>query len=424
MPKKLTTEQWVKFAQARHGDRYDYSKTVYTGSKGKVEIVCREHGPFWQNVEKHAQKGRGCPKCSGRGLSTEDWVERFKKAHGDRYDYGRVKFTGARDKVEIVCPVHGPFWQSAAHHADGHGCIQCSGNAQLTSNEWIERARGVHGDRYDYSVVDYTSTKTPVEIICRQHGAFFQQPSNHLAGNGCPICAGHVPPTTVEWVKRAIAVHGDRYDYSRAKYETNKTPIEIICSVHGSFWQIPDNHVGKGKGCAKCAGKAQLTTEEWIERAINVHGDRYDYSKVVYETNSTEVEIRCKEHGTFFQKPHVHTDQGSGCPYCSATGFASNMPGRLYIIQLLDELSGKSYIKVGITNLTLAQRFERLPETTKVSRVLLDDWHETGREALDRETLLKRELSAFKTSDKGFMGAARGYSEIYEIEALPLIESS
>ncbi len=423
MPKKLTTEEWIAQARSQHGDRYDYSRTVYHGSKQKVEIVCREHGVFWQNAERHAKNGRGCPKCFGRGLSTEEWVSRFRAAHGERFDYSQVVFLGSLEKVEIICSQHGPFWQTASNHAEGHGCPGCAGHVSPTNLEWIARAQNIHGDRYDYSRVDYQSSKRKVEIVCPEHGAFFQQPGNHLTGSGCPRCAGHVSPTTDEWVERAKIIHGDRYDYSRVEYKSNKKAVEIICKVHGSFWQIPDNHVGKGKGCAKCAGKASPTTNEWIERAKSIHGNRYSYENVFYESNSDPVEIICPEHGPFSQKPHVHTEQGSGCPACANTGFASNEPARLYIIQLLNELSGKTYVKVGITNGTINERFARLPETTRITRILLDDWHEIGSEALNRETVLKRELKSFQTADAGFMGAARGYSEIYDSEALQLVET-
>lgn len=120
--------------------------------------------------------------------------------------------------------------------------------------------------------------------------------------------------TTEEFVARARDVHGDRYDYSKAEYVNLKTPVCIICKKHGEFLQKPNGHL-LGRGCQQC-GDNRLTTEEFVARAREVHGDRYDYSKVEYINLVTKVTIICPEHGEFTQKPSVHLD-GCGCPNCA-----------------------------------------------------------------------------------------------------------
>jgi len=122
---KLTTEEFIAKAKAVHGDRYDYSKVEYAGNKGKVCIICREHGEFWQEARMHLS-GCGCPICAGRKkLRTSDFVKKARSVHGDKYDYSKAEYKGNTEKVCIICPEHGEFWQSAANHLNGRGCPKC-----------------------------------------------------------------------------------------------------------------------------------------------------------------------------------------------------------------------------------------------------------------------------------------------------------
>lgn len=188
-----------------------------------------------------------------------------------------------------------------------------------TKEEFIKDAREKHGDKYDYSKVEYMNNYTKVCIICPEHGEFWQGPKDHAKGQGCPKCNGKYAPTIEEWIVSARKVHGNKYDYSNVKYVNYETKVCIICPEHGEFWQTPNNHLS-GKGCYKCSGCYVPTTEEWIVSARKIHGDKYDYSKVKYVNNATKVCIICKEHGEFWQKPNNHNN-GQGCPKC---GFEKN----------------------------------------------------------------------------------------------------
>ena len=146
----------------------------------------------------------------------------------------------------------------------------------LTTPEFIERAKAVHGIEYDYSQVQYVNAKQKVKIICGKHGAFEQIPNNHLNGRGCPVCARRVPYTTETFIVAARTVHGDRYDYSKTNY--NSKSIEIICRVHGVFSQSSSSHLA-AHGCPKCGGSATSNTEDFVAKAKKIHGSKYDYSK-------------------------------------------------------------------------------------------------------------------------------------------------
>ena len=193
-----------------------------------------------------------------------------------------------------------------------------------TKQEFIELAKVIHGDKYDYSKAEYVDGQTKVCIICPEHGEFWQRPCDHInQKQGCPKCVKNHRDTTETFIKKAKLIHGDRYDYSKVKYVNSQTKVCIICPEHGEFWQTPSSHIS-GRGCPTCRWdkaknsirKAQgLTREQFIEKAIGIHGDKYDYSKVVYENTDTPVCIICPEHGEFWQTPHHHLS-GSGCPEC------------------------------------------------------------------------------------------------------------
>lgn len=186
---------------------------------------------------------------------------------------------------------------------------------KLTTEQFIEKARLVHGDKYDYSKTVYNKMKEKVCIICPEHGEFWQQPRHHLSGSNCPICNPYHSLDLDAFLQKSREVHGDKYDYSKVMFKGNRTKVCITCQKHGEFWQLPPNHM-RGSGCPFCADeKLRDTKEEFISKATKIHGDRYDYSKVKYVNSQTKVCIFCKEHGEFWQKANDHV-QGRGCPIC------------------------------------------------------------------------------------------------------------
>jgi G:T-mismatch repair DNA endonuclease (very short patch repair protein) len=256
----------------------------------------------------------------------EQFIEDAKLIHGDKYDYSKVNYISALKKVIIICKIHGEFQQQPTNHCcQKQGCPKCVGRNR-TSEEFVKKAIQIHGDKYDYSKVDYINSNTKITIICKTHGEFNQTPNSHLLGQGCQIC-GDVngslkrSKSTKEFIQNAKEVHGDKYDYSKVDYINNKTKITIICKTHGEFNQTPNSHL-LGQGCRKCqysnnSNKFRTSQEEFIQKAQDLHGDKYDYSKVEYITCMKKVIIICKKHGEFKQTPNAHYSQCSGCPKCN-----------------------------------------------------------------------------------------------------------
>ena len=189
--------------------------------------------------------------------------------------------------------------------------------AKLTTEEFIKKAREVHGDKYDYSKVEYLDNRTPVCIICPKHGEFPQTPTIHLQGSGCPKCGNDrtaLRMTNEDFINKARAVHGDKYDYSKVQYAYNKIEVCIICPEHGEFWQKPVLHLS-GCGCSICSGRKKMRTVDFVKKANEVHNNKYDYSKTEYKGNTEEVCIICPEHGEFWQRASHHL-AGAGCKQC------------------------------------------------------------------------------------------------------------
>jgi hypothetical protein len=188
----------------------------------------------------------------------------------------------------------------------------------MTQLEFILKAQQVHGDKYNYDEVQYERSNKLVKIICKEHGEFWQIPSAHLRGRGCPLCAnlkrGRKRNNNDIFIEKCKKIHGNKYDYSETLYKDSKTKIKIICSQHGVFEQLPYAHL-QGQGCPKCQGIG-LNQEEYIEKFRNIHGNKYDYSESVITKVKDKIKIICKEHGEFYQTPMKHL-QGQGCPKCS-----------------------------------------------------------------------------------------------------------
>ena len=263
-------------------------------------------------------------------LTTELFIERSIKTQGEKYIYNKtdLEHRDEKGRVCITCPKHGDFWQIPNDHMRGIGCEKCkyekvSKLKRGTIASFIEKAKKKYGDKYDYSKVEYIDAKTPVCIICPIHGEFWIAPYKFLSGRECSRCKREERRVerNKKFLEMAMKVHHGKYDYSKVVYVDNKTLVCIICPIHGEFWQRPDMHL-QGQNCPKCAGRNK-TTEEWIEEARKIHGNKYDYSKVVYVDNITLVCIICPIHGEFWQRPSTHISQKCGCPICKQSHLES-----------------------------------------------------------------------------------------------------
>ena len=270
MPKKLSQQEFIAKCVAVHGDKYDYSETEYLGNDKPITYRCRVHKSVVQRANDHLSKKAGCPACKGvKRMTKDDFVTRANAVHGGKYTYKKAIYKNSMTKCEIDCAEHGSFWQSPHDHLEGHGCAKCAGLHPLGTEEFIRRAIAVHGDKYGYANAEYTNALGLVKIWCNKHEYEFEQKAiNHLSGRGCPICGGVKHRTTKDFIASARAAHGDRYSYNKSVFVNKTTNITITCKKHKDFDQLPHNHL-RGAGCPSCASVDKSRQERMLCDALS-----------------------------------------------------------------------------------------------------------------------------------------------------------
>lgn len=238
MSKKLNTELWIQRAVAIHKDKYDYSKVNYTTCSEKVVIICPTHGEFWQIPSNHLSD-RGCPQCgrlrtdSARCKSVDSFIKECNIIHNNKYDYALVSYKVRKDKIKIICPIHGEFLQIASDHLKGSGCPKCKGDkiVQTQSLPWEcikERCNKVHKNLYIYPDQNYISTSHKIKIICKKHGEFEQSTGNHLQGSGCPICKSSKGEKLIfNWLQEHNILHKREVEVILHKLVRNSNAVLI-----------------------------------------------------------------------------------------------------------------------------------------------------------------------------------------------------
>jgi hypothetical protein len=317
MAKKKTKEEFINECNIKHNNFYDYTLVDYIGIKNKIKIICPIHGEFEKIADKHLNKKHGCNKCINCSINkTKNYlntlIERFNKKHDNFYSYSLINFVNSQTKIDIFCPIHGKFEQTPNNHLNGNGCPTCVGNQKMTKNDFINKAIQKHGNKYDYSLVNYVNRKTKVKIICPIHGEFEQTPGKHIFGQSCSKCSKKYMDTDF-FIEKSKEVHNNRYDYSLVDFVNNKTKLKIICHIHGEFKQLSNDHLN-GFGCSKCS-KRYMDTNLFIEKSTKIHDNKYNYSLVNYINTKTKVKIICPIHGEFEQTPNSHINN-KGCLSC------------------------------------------------------------------------------------------------------------
>ena len=268
----------------------------------------------------------------GEKVNTDIFIKRSKNKFGEFFDYSLTKYINKRTKLIITCPIHGDFEVLPYNHLKSDGCPKCVKEQYIKKNDsFIKDAIKVHGNKYDYSKVDYKGNKKKIIITCSIHGDFEQIPIGHLRGNGCPKCKSEkisksLQMSTEEFIKRSLEIHGNNFNYEKTDLNNrdDKKRVIITCNECGKdFKRTIGSHLS-GNKCPFCYGTHLKTNEEFIEDAKKVHGNKYDYSKVDYKGNKVNVIITCYKHGDFLQTPNSHL-KGKGCPRCKNSFLENNI---------------------------------------------------------------------------------------------------
>lgn len=242
------TDQQIKDRILKiHGDKYDVSDVSYVGMAAPVTLICKKHGQFSARAGNVIHRKSGCPKCKNESVGEKSrldqsvYFERFKKAHGDKYTYKRIFYKDSKAYVEIECAMHGAFVQLIMDHQKGIGCLKC-GIDYWDRPSFVEAARKIHGERYDYSEVTYTGANSPVRILCKKHGMFEQRPGSHVAsGQGCPTCGRCGPSKTHIEMKEFLEQHTEvviehRLNWSNRRLDIFLPKHNLAVEFHGLIW--------------------------------------------------------------------------------------------------------------------------------------------------------------------------------------------
>ena len=201
--KTKTQERFLEQARIVHGNKYDYSLSLYKKCNVKIKIICLKCGnKFMQKPNSHL-RGQGCKKCGieNSKITQEEFINMSKKKHGNKYDYSQCIYHGSMKKVYIICKKHGLFSQTASHHLTGHGCNKCYIERETdTTNNFIRRCSLIHSKKYNYSLSIYKNQKTKLIIVCPKHGKFTQSPAHHINGTGCPKCSKKISKLEQVWL--------------------------------------------------------------------------------------------------------------------------------------------------------------------------------------------------------------------------------
>ena len=191
---------FIKKANEIHNNKYDYSKVNYITGHKKIIIICKDHGEFEQLPCNHLA-GQNCPICSNRHKITDElFIEKANKIHNNKYDYSEINYKNSHTLINIKCKDHGIFSQMPLNHLKGNGCYKCS-NIVKNTEDFIKKSNIIHKNIYDYSKTDYISTRNKVIIICKIHGEFKQSPNDHLNDCGCPRCSiGNFSKSSIKWL--------------------------------------------------------------------------------------------------------------------------------------------------------------------------------------------------------------------------------
>ena len=235
-------------------------------------------------------------------VTPEIWLERFRKVHGNKYDYSFSVFGVSEDKVKIYCTKCFIYFEQSpmSHYTNGSGCPSCGSEARskhfsMGLSAFLDRAKNKHGQKYDYSlIVSYKNWDDKVKIICNACKYIFEQrPGRHLMGADCPRCKKVKKLSHDEFVSRVESRHGKGRFVYIIEYQTFKKEVEFICAIcKFKVKDVAHNHLLNG--CSSCNGHT-ITTERFVKRLENMYGtDKFDYSKTVYSDSLGKTTVICK----------------------------------------------------------------------------------------------------------------------------------
>lgn len=311
---RLTTDIFIMRGKEIYGDKYTYEKSIYINNRTPVIITCPIHGDFEKKPTKFINSKQGCPKCSKYYKpSTEEWIKLAQEKHGNKFNYDKVVYKNRDTEVIIICPEHGEFSISPREHLKSTmGCPKCYKDSRLNHVNMLDFFSNKHGNYFDYSKSVYNGSHNKITITCPEHGEFETTPSNHIEHNngGCPKCSHNYSPTTEEWIKKCNIIHNHKYDYSKSEYIDAENYTTIICPEHGEFTMNARQH-SRGQGCPKCnhiISKKEIELQDFIKELISDNTEVLTNNRKILNGKELDIYIPSKKIAFEFNGLYWHCD--------------------------------------------------------------------------------------------------------------------
>lgn len=305
----LKLNNFINKAINKFGNKYDYSKVIYKNNKINIKIICSIHGEFEITPDNFLNNSKyGCSKCGielggkKRKSNTELFIEKANLIHNNNYIYTKVNYIETHEKICIICPKHGEFWQIASSHLQGHGCIKCKNennkiNQLWTLEKFIERAKKIHGVLYDYSLSEYNGSNKPIKIICKIHGEFEQLPLTHIRGATCPKCKLKNQNLLYEKLKKDFLSEHIEWEYSpewlgRQRFDISFPKYNIAIEYNGRQHYVPVKQFGGKIGFNKTIERDSLKKKKCIENNWSLFELKYNYNENEYKTLLNNIQLK------------------------------------------------------------------------------------------------------------------------------------
>ena len=264
--------------------------------------------------------------------SHEQYIAEIREIHGDKFILDEVVYRDVKEKIQPICPKHGPWWITPDNFRRGHGCPGCRNESlsetrkPLTTEVFKERVRKKYGNKYLLKKVDYQGPRVKILVGCKKHGDFSVFPQALLLGEGCAECGDYTVKTKLtqkEFLARIPKTIKERYDLSKALYKGQDIPVEVTCEEHGT-WITSPTRLWHNRECPRCSydkvsKDRALPRKEFLRRCHSVYGKDYSYKDTIYKSTADDISVWCKKHKREFTcNAGLHFRGLAPCPQCSA----------------------------------------------------------------------------------------------------------
>ena len=402
MPQSQKTLDFIqKLKDSGHwNDDYDYSEVNFMKNSERVLVIDTEIETKHLILPRLLLTGTKCT-ISNAIDKTKYAVKQFKNKHGHDYDYSEYRYISSKDKGIIICKKHGVFKLSHSSHKQGVGCSKCSRLKTIkaskhTQKEVIRKIIAIHGDKYDYSQIKYVKSTEKVIIIDKEFNTLHLIAPNKIFSKKTKCTIQNAINPTDYFVKKAKFIHGEeRFDYTTTKYKTGSNDLEVRCKKHGIFKVLPSWHLNKNGGCSECSNNQTVSKDDLIKQFNIVHKFKYDYSLIGTNIKSHDKIKIICPEHGVFLQRVTNHKDGRGCRTCNSGWNIER------VINFINDIKNEDIIKMDPVELNMLIAQGKLPKEFEELVFTLEGTKENSLKTLKEKLGIEQEeeLSEDRTEE-------------------------